>query len=409
MIHHHDAHETSHAQPPSAVLLALLAVAQMLPATMLSPAIRPLFAALHPGRDGALHAFFALNMVGGAIAAPLSLTLLRRGVPPRTLLTALALADALLIASFAGLSSESALLVARTLEGACHVATSTVLLAVAASPTRTRSAVPAVGAGIMAAVALGSVLGALLVGRSLVAPFAVAAALLAAFALGAHTVLGGRAVSLRAASSARFDAASRSLAATGLVARFQVGVLVVSFALLAHRAHGMSDRQIGVHLALVTVPFALATWPLTRVAERRACQGILATGLVVMGASTVGLGWLPTSALGADMIGMGLGSAAVFAGLLARASRGGDALDRARRMAILNSAGCVGMLLGPTVAGILSAVARSAADPARGQRVSLLVAGIVALGWGVIQGVAAMVGPAHGASEFARDALGAES
>ena len=46
--------------------LAVLIFVQMLPATLLTPAVRPLFAGLHGGAEGPMHAFMSLNMIGAA-------------------------------------------------------------------------------------------------------------------------------------------------------------------------------------------------------------------------------------------------------------------------------------------------------------------------------------------------------
>ncbi|HEX7603260.1 MAG TPA: hypothetical protein VF316_16695, partial [Polyangiaceae bacterium] len=54
----------------SRLALPLLVFAQMLPATLLTPAIRPLFAALHAGDERGMHAFMAVNMLGGILMAP---------------------------------------------------------------------------------------------------------------------------------------------------------------------------------------------------------------------------------------------------------------------------------------------------------------------------------------------------
>ena len=43
---------------------------QMLPATLLAPAIRPLFAELHGGAEGPMHAFMSLNMLGAILTTP---------------------------------------------------------------------------------------------------------------------------------------------------------------------------------------------------------------------------------------------------------------------------------------------------------------------------------------------------
>lgn len=54
-------------------------------------------------------------------------------------------------------------------------------------------------------------------------------------------------------------------------------------------------------------------------------------------------------------------------------------IDRAREMSVINGAGCLGMVLGPAVAGIASA-AVGRGDP-DGYRVALLVAAGLAVLW----------------------------
>lgn len=368
----------------SATTVGLLSLAQMLPATASTPAVRPLFAELHAGHDGAMHAFFALNMVGGALMAPLVVHALRRGCPPRHAFSWFAAADAVLVASFVLPMSTALLLALRVLEGAVHVGACTLLLTAAASPTRRRSAVPAAGFGIMGAVALGSVFGAALVGLHPRAPLMFASLLLAAVAVAGWFTLDEGAIAVRAKSTpVEHDPALFALASGGMVARFLVGCLVVSFSLLAHRAHGLGDASIGRHFALVTVPFALATPVLVRFAEKRAREAWLVSGMLSMGPACAVLGYLPTRLLAPAMLVIGVGSAAVFASLLAHGATADDELGRARRMATINGAGSVGMLLGPTVAGIVAAIARTPLDATRGQRWSLLVGGVVPVLWAI--------------------------
>lgn len=282
------------------------------------------------------------------------------------------------------------------MEGAAHVGTCTLLLALAASPTRARSAVPAVGLGIMGAVAAGSVVGAVLVAAHPRAPIAVGATLLAAVALTGWLSLHEGALCVREPAPKRPDAELAGIAASAFAARFLVGCLVVSFALLAHRAHGLSDASIARHFALVTVPFALATFPLARLAERASARALsvwLVGGMLVMGASCAALGYLRVAALGPAMILIGLGSAAVFSALLGRGATAPDELARARRMGIINAAGCVGMLLGPTLAGVAAALGRTPHAPHRGQVWALLLGGVVPVVWALcLAGRAALGG-----------------
>jgi MFS family permease len=50
-------------------------------------------------------------------------------------------------------------------------------------------------------------------------------------------------------------------------------------------------------------------------------------------------------------------------------------------MALLNGAGCLGMLLGPMAGGIACAVFRTETDPVRGYRAAFLVAAAAASAW----------------------------
>ena len=73
----------------------------MLPATLLTPAIRPLFASLHGGNEGAMHAFMALNMLGGFLCAPLVAVLATRLASRTTALAMLVGVDAILLSLLA--------------------------------------------------------------------------------------------------------------------------------------------------------------------------------------------------------------------------------------------------------------------------------------------------------------------
>src|SRR5262249_41554005 len=73
--------------------LAFLIFIQMLPATLLTPAIRPLFASVHGGAEGAMQAFMSVNMIGAALAAPFVGWVADRGVRRGPLLAKLAAAD----------------------------------------------------------------------------------------------------------------------------------------------------------------------------------------------------------------------------------------------------------------------------------------------------------------------------
>jgi MFS family permease len=170
---------------------------------------------------------------------------------------------------------------------------------------------------------------------------------------------------------------ARSLAAplgAILAARFAIGCLVVTFALLAHTVHDLGDTTIGLLYSALTVPFAAATYPAARLGARVAPALLLGAGAVVWGAGLLALGWAPTWALLPVMIVAGLASAAMFAPVLGYAAQIPD--GRASAMALVNAAGALGMLLGPLAAGVTIAVARrqGAAVPYRGPFVLAAIA-----------------------------------
>jgi len=346
---------------------ALLLGLQMLPATMLTPAVRPLFASHHAGREGAMHAFFALAMAGAILGTPL---VVRRRPPLRALI----LLDGLLLALLPLPLPTALVLALRFLEGAAHVGTTTCLMALAAEHARregcTRT-IPGAAAAIGVAVALGSAVGGLAVhlgGPR--AAFAVGTALLLVVAALAPAQARGT-----ASATLRPSSLDPTAFASAFLGRFLVGCLVVTFALFAHRVHRLGDGTIGALFAAVTVPFALASYPLGRIAGRGHADALASYGAIAAGAGLLLLGYCTTALLPLPMVVFGLGGAALFASAVERSSTGSG--DRARAMGALQVAGCVGMLLGPIVAGVVAALTRSAADAARAPRaVFLLGAGV---------------------------------
>lgn len=373
----------------TARMLAVLVFVQMLPATLLAPAVRPFFAAMHRSDVSAMHAFMSLNMIGAAIGAVVVGRTVRSH--PNRWLTALCLADAVLMLAMSAPVPTHTLLVLRSLEGAAHVGASSLLLA-CAGHLRTeygyRRAMPMAGAALMIAIAAGSALGAVAVAIHVRAPFLVASAVLLAVALvsrRAPLALGERerARPEPAATSPSLPATTTFRVALGaaFVGRFVIGCIVVSFALFAHHVHHLSDAKVGSLYALLTFPFAFATYPAGRLAERFSRAVLLAGGGVVLGLALFALGRVPTAGLPVVMVVAGVGCAAVFAPTLCYAATAGSAAGRARAMGWVNAVGCLGMLLGPMVSGILSAVLRDPSDPGRAPRACFVLAASSVLVW----------------------------
>ena len=361
----------SQAEDRRTYTLAILIFVQMLPATLLTPAVRPLFAALHGGAEGPMHAFMSLNMLGAAVAAPCIGALADRRADRGRILAGLAGLDALLLVLLPLPLPSVAVLALRTLEGGAHVGSATLLIAeMAARGARGGRTMGLAGAAIMAAVAAGGALGGVLLVFGVGAPFRGAALLAAAVAIAGPRQFVSEAEPHARVPLREIVRMARSLAVPlGAVfaSRFSVGCLIVTFALLAHARHGLDDTTVGILYSTLTVPFALATYPAARLGARVPPALLLGGGAVVWGASLAALGWAPTWALFPTMAIAGLASAAMFAPILvyAAALPGG----RATAMAMVNAAGSLGMLLGPAAAGITIEVlkrTRPAAEAYRG-------------------------------------------
>lgn len=374
------------------MLLFWAVLVQMLPATVISPAIRPLFAALHGGAEGPMHAFMSVNMAAAAIAAPLVGARLDRRHTRRRWLRALTLLDGLLLLACTLPLPTMLVLALRFLEGGAHVGGATILLTEASTRARRshRAVMGLAGAGIMAAVAVGHTLGAVLVGIDMRAPFwgaAVCALLVSGLAPTQldedDTVARGPRAPAREVLAPLW-----APALFAFMARFTVGCLVVTFSLFAHRAHGLTDRSIGGLYAAMTVPFALATYPAARLATRVPRALLLALGALIYALVLLALGYVEPHALLPLMVTAGLASAALFASTLCYAAERAPKEGIARAMALFNAAGCLGMLIGPAFAGVLSALVRTADDPLHAHRVvfacaggSLLLTIAVSAGW----------------------------
>lgn len=254
-----------------------------------------------------------------------------------------------------------AILLLRGVEGGLHVTASTLLMARAAAAPHDRArSVALAGGALMVAIALGSAIGGMLMAIDPRAPFWFGAAISLGVAVAASRMAAPPPVAAkvegRAAWLLRSTPGLLVPASAAFVSRFVIGCLVVTFSLFAHRAHGLSDRSIGVLYTFLTFPFALGTYPAGRLAERVPRSAVLCAGAVMIAVTTFGLrtasvGWLP-----AWMALMGVGCALVFAPTLAYATTLAPRGSSTRALALVNAASCLGMLLGPAAAGITCAI-----------------------------------------------------
>src|SRR5262249_15226989 len=271
-------------------------------------------------------------------------------------------ADALLLLVLPLPLPTAAVLALRTVEGGAHVGSATLLIAaMAARGSRGGRSMGLAGAAIMAAVALRSALGGLLLQRDPRAPSRAASVLAAAAAIYGPRRCGADPHPESRPPLRELLAVARTLAAPlglAFAARFSIGCLIVTFALLVHARHGLDDSTVGLLFSSMLVPFAAATYPVARLGTRVPPAGILGGGAFLWAACLPALGWARTWALFPTMVAGGLASAFILAPILgyAAAAPGG----RAQAMALVNSASCLGMVLGPAAAGITIALLRRA-------------------------------------------------
>lgn len=370
--------------PASSWSLPLFIFVQMLPVTLLIPTVRPLFADRGDG-ESVMHAFMSLNMLGAAIAAPLAGRFIDRGSLRRRAIFVLALLDALLILTFSASLPAPVLLVFRFIEGAAHISVLTMLMAEVTGRAREQNRpklVGVAGAAIMGAVAVGSALGAAILSNGPGAVLLFGGLLSLTVALLAPSQMGEHVPAPRSSFLELFKTGRDLWVSVGaaFIARFAIGCLVVTFALYAHHEHGLADTEIGVLFSAMTITCFLATYPAARLADRWSPASVLSLGAGLYAVSLALLVFVSAGALYALMIAGGLGCAGIFSAALAHAAQRSSA-QRGMVMALFNGAGCIGMLLGPPIAGMTAAFAKTAEDPTRGYEAALLVAAVSVAIW----------------------------
>ncbi len=379
----------------------------MLSAGLPMPAVRALYGGQRHFSEGVLHAFMSVNMLGAVVGAPLAAALSDRHRAHRAVCAGLALLDATLLLVCTLPLGAGAILAVRAVQGAASVGVLSLVLSWVggggrrlsrARGGRQASAIGAAGTGIMLGVALGPAAGGALLRLGAATPLHASAALACVVATMALATPwrddGGRADTPVArapgmrrdgdlVAQARRLARDPHFAAPALLAfaeRFTVGCFVVTFSLYAHGVRHLRDAQIGVHYSLFLLPFALATYPFASAfggaRDRSFAAGagsksaLMTAGGLLYGLSFLAFGVTQGAALMVSLVVAGVASAMVYGpslGCVVHASEAGGGAARATTMALFHACGCLGMLLGPAVAGVASALLRhaGASDGAR--------------------------------------------
>ncbi len=336
-------------RPAVAAALAFLA---MLSSTLLIPAMRPFFAAVHPDAESGLFLFMSVNMGGAIIGAPLVTAVADATGARRQLLVAMALLDGVLLLLVSLPLPLHVVLVCRVLQGAANVATMSLLMGMT-----TERGVPVAGAATVLAVAAGAPFGTLLLPFGPEIPMRVGAVL--------PVVVAVAVVLLRPGTMPR---ATRRPSLTDVLAvapasififaeRLAIGLFIVPFSLLCHEVRGFDDRTTGALYAAFLVPFAVATalWlrlSLTPVVSVVVGALVYAAGLVasarVDGVATVAI----------VLVVAGCGAACVYAPALKSTAQLLPSDRRSAGMGVVNAIGSFGMFLGSGMAGAITRAAK---------------------------------------------------
>ena len=343
---------------PVRSLLPLLALGNVLAGMLLIPAARPLLAARFPGSEGALHAFFSVNMLGAALGAPLISSLADRLGSRRAMAVGLSLLDGLLLLGCLLPLPLWAVLCLRTLQGVAGVGALSIVMGSARAglpPPAHGGAMGRMAAAVVAGIALGAPLGTLLLawGPSLV--FAFAGVLAGLVALGCLALDESP---RRAGGPRPIRQAARAVKLPALFVgaeRFAVGCFVTTFSLYAHQVLGQSDRQVGLGFSVFLLCFALSSWTVGLASGRVSPAALLGGGAALFGLGFCSLGFVGEGALWPTLALMGLASGCIYTPSLCLASQPVPETLRATTMGLINGAGTLGMMLGTALAGILSA------------------------------------------------------
>lgn len=368
--------------PTRAALVPLLVFLNVLSGTLLIPAGRPFLAAVHPGSEGGIHAFFSVNMLGAAVGAPLFAWLADRTGRARGLASALSFADAILLLACILPIPFPAVLGLRTMQGAAAVGSLSIIMSRAgASRPGGHGAAPAlVGSAVVAAIAAGAPVGGWALNWGPIAPVRAAGALALAVAFGcwflARSASGSRSASATVHDRRAILNAVRLPAAIVGVERFAVGCFVVTFSLYAHLG-GVRDGDVARLFTFFLLPFALASWPLGRLAVQMDRGALLLGGLALYGMSFLMLAAVDVRHCAPVLFLAGCASAAIYGPVLCLAATRAPGTARATAMGLVNAGGTLGMLIGTAVAGVTSiCLQRMGFDRADAYRVVFRIAGV---------------------------------
>jgi len=345
------------------LLLGLVTFLLMLPETLPVPVLRGLVLERFSVSDALTSWFMAANMVGALIAAPVVGLWGDRFGRRRLCLLATCI-DALLMQAMAHPTGFATFLLLRVAEGAVHITALTLVMSLTADAAGSRRgrALGSLGAGLTLGVATGAAIGGVLGHddplRTLHAASLVllAAAGLAAAVLPHHPPAAMRPRRGELLRALRDQAGLRLPLLLAAFDRFTVGFFTTGFPLLLAGLHGVDRPRIGMLLGAFLFPFALLSYPIGRLAERRRVRPMIVGGSLVYGLGVVLVPLLPVPLLWGLMPLLGTASAVMFVPTLLWLLDRAHGVGRTTAMASFHAAGALGFLLGPLCCGGLIAL-----------------------------------------------------
>jgi MFS family permease len=326
--------------PLSPSLAAILVFCSMLSSTLLIPAVRPFFAAVHPSAEGGLFWFMSVNMLGAIVGAPV-LGALADALRARWLvLVAAAVLDGVLLFLCALPLDLPLVLTLRCVQGAANVAAVSLLMGLTTS-----AGVPVAGGATIAAIAVGAPLGTLLLPLGPQVPLQVGAMLPLVVAVVVGALQPGAPQAARVARGLRSVWSATPAGVFVFAERLAIGLFIVPFSLLCHDVRGFDDAVVGRLYAAFLVPFALATamWPRLRASPvASVVLGAVVYASALVAAARIG----GVLALAAVLVAGGVGAAGVYAPALRSVGRLVPPERVGAAMGLVNALGALGMLIG---------------------------------------------------------------
>jgi MFS family permease len=240
------------------------------------------------------------------------------------------------------------------------------------------------GAGIMLGVALGAPIGGALGKDDPLIPLYIGSAVVGFAALIAWWVLeetSGPREERPSLSQILADLRAEPLIAAPLAFafadRFTVGFYTTTFSLFLSGIHSFSPPQIGLHMAIFMLPFALLSAPFGWLAERGVSRvAMMCIGSLIYAVCTILVPWTPTSALAPLMVVLGIASAVMFVPSLLITTDAAPEQIRTTAMGAFNAAGSLGFIVGPATGGLVSQLVASEHGWESGYRAAFAVAGV---------------------------------